>query len=193
MVRATPKIFIFLDRDGVINKDSSEYIKNRSEFHFLPRTLEAIKLLTQNDFSCIIISNQSMINRKISTLENLMDMHIYMLSEIQSHGGHIQDFFFCPHRPDEYCMCRKPKPGMIVKAASIHSIDISQSIMIGDSLKDIQCAINAGCRHAILVRTGNGIKTETVLADNALKASFIANDLLDATRWILNSFKINVR
>ncbi|KPA18673.1 D-glycero-D-manno-heptose 1,7-bisphosphate phosphatase [Candidatus Magnetomorum sp. HK-1] len=177
---------IFLDRDGVINQDSPEYIKNRSEFHFIPGSIEAIRLLTQNSFTCIVISNQSMVNRKISTLKDLMEIHSYMLSELNSQGGHIHDIFYCPHKPDENCMCRKPKPAMIEAAASKYSIDISQSIMIGDSLKDIQCAHNAGC-HAILVRTGNGKKTESLLSENGLKTSFVADCLLDAAKWVVKN------
>jgi len=183
----TSKKIVFLDRDGVINVDSPHYIKNQSEFYFIDGSLEAIKLLSQHNYLCIIISNQSMINRKISTLNHLMEMIDYMKSEIQAHGGHIQDFFFCPHRPDEKCACRKPKTGMIKKAASVYSIDISKTIMIGDSLKDIQCATNAGCRHAILVRTGNGRQTEMLLNNNNLPISFIADNLLAAANWIIKT------
>jgi len=175
---------IFLDRDGVINKDSPEYIKNRSEFHFIPGSIEAIKLMNKKGFSCIVISNQSMINRKISTLKNLIEINTYLLSEVESHGGQIIDIFFCPHRPDENCICRKPKPAMIEAAALRYKVDISKSIMVGDSLKDIQCAHNAGCSHAILVRTGNGKKTENLLAENKLQVSFIGDCLLDVAKWI---------
>jgi D-glycero-D-manno-heptose 1,7-bisphosphate phosphatase len=181
---------IFLDRDGVINIDSPDYIKNRFEFHFIEGSLEAIKLLTQYHYLCIIISNQSMINRNISTLDHLMDMNSYMFSKIQAHGGHIQDFFFCPHRPDEQCSCRKPKTGMIQKAASKYAIDISKSIMIGDSLKDMQCANNAGCRHVILVRTGNGRKTERLIDQKDIKITFIADNLLAAAHWIKHSCEV---
>jgi len=174
---------VFLDRDGVINEDSSEFIKTRDEFRFIPGSIEAIRLLTQNGYTCIVISNQSMIYRKISTLSHLMDMNQWMISQIKANGGHIQDIFFCPHGPDSGCKCRKPKTGLIEKATSLYAIDISQTIMVGDHLKDLQCANAAGCARTILVRTGKGRKTESVITDN-LTVHFIADCLLDAALWI---------
>jgi D-glycero-D-manno-heptose 1,7-bisphosphate phosphatase len=182
------KPVVFLDRDGVINIDSSAYIKTRDEFHFLPGSIEAVKQLTQNGFACIVISNQSMIHRKLSTLANLMDMNQWMLSQIEINGGHIQDIFFCPHGPESGCDCRKPKTGLLEKAASVYDIDISKTIMIGDHLKDIQCANHAGCARTILVRTGKGQTTESIL-DHKLIVHFIADCLLDAVKWIINSKK----
>jgi len=176
---------VFLDRDGVINEDSSEYIKTRDEFRFIPGSIEAIRLLTQKGYTCIVISNQSMIHRKISTLSHLIDMNQWMISQIKANGGHIHDIFFCPHGPDSGCECRKPKTGQIKKAASIYAIDISQTIMIGDHLKDLQCANTAGCACTILVRTGKGQKTASVINDS-LKVHFIADCLLDAALWIIN-------
>jgi D-glycero-D-manno-heptose 1,7-bisphosphate phosphatase len=175
---------VLLDRDGVINEDSPDFIKTRQEFRFIPGSIEAIKQLTQNGFTCIVISNQSMIHRKISTLAHLMDMNQWMISEIQSMGGHIQDVFFCPHGPESGCECRKPKTGLIKKAASVYSFDISQSIMIGDSLKDLQCSNNAGCVKTILVRTGKGKHTESLI-DEHLNVHFIANCLFDAALWAI--------
>jgi len=175
---------VFLDRDGVINEDSSAYIKTCEEFRFIPGSIEAIRQLTHNGFTCIVISNQSMIHRQISTLSNLMDMNQWMISQIKANGGHIHDIFFCPHGPESGCECRKPKTGLIEKAATIYSIDISQTIMIGDNLKDMQCANNAGCAHAILVRTGKGQKTESILNDK-VDVHFIADTLLDAVQWII--------
>jgi D-glycero-D-manno-heptose 1,7-bisphosphate phosphatase len=178
------KPVVFLDRDGVINEDSSAYIKTRDEFRFIPGSIEAIRLLTQSGFACIVISNQSMIHRKISTLSNLMDMNQWMISQIGANDGHIQDIFFCPHGPDSGCECRKPKIGLLKKAASVYSIDISQTIMIGDHLKDLQCANFAGCARTILVRTGKGRTTESLI-DDKLVVHFIADCLLDAVKWII--------
>jgi len=177
---------VFLDRDGVINVDSSNFIKTRDEFNFIPGSIEAIVQLTQNGFTCVVISNQSMIHRKISTLSNLMDMNQWMISQVQAKGGHIHDIFFCPHGPDSNCKCRKPKTGLIEKASSVYSIDISQSIMIGDNLKDLQCSNNAGCAYTILVRTGKGRKTETSI-DSNVHVHFIGDCLLDAANWIIQT------
>jgi D-glycero-D-manno-heptose 1,7-bisphosphate phosphatase len=187
----TPPV-IFLDRDGVINEDSSEFIKTREEFHFIPGSVEAIKRLTQNGFSCIVITNQSMIHRKISTLSHLMDMNQWMISHVQANGGHIHDIFFCPHGPDSGCECRKPKTGLIEKAASVYSIDISQTIMVGDNLKDLQCSNRAGCAYTVLVRTGKGKKTESLI-NNTVTVDFIGDCLLDTVQWIIHKKGHNIK
>jgi len=185
-VQPITKPVVFLDRDGVINKDSYAYIKTRDEFHFIPGSIDAIRQLTQNGFTIIVISNQSMIHRKISTLSNLMDMNSWMISQVEANGGHIHDIFFCPHGPDSGCECRKPKIGLLTKAASVYAINISQTIMVGDHIKDIQCANIAGCARTILVRTGKGQKTESIIDDN-LTVHFIADCLLDAAQWIIQN------
>ena len=104
---------IILDRDGVINRDSPAYIKSWEEFEFLPGSLEALKQLHQNGFTTIIITNQSAIGREMITREILEGMHRRMSEAVRSHGGWIEDIFYCPHRPDEGCDCRKPKNGLI--------------------------------------------------------------------------------
>ena len=178
---------VFLDRDGVINEDSPNYIKNWKEFHFLPGSLEALKELHTNDFTAIVITNQSMIGRKISGPENLKEIHRNMRDAVKRHGGIIHDIFFCPHRPDENCDCRKPKPGLILQAQKKYDIDLSTACMVGDSAKDIECALSAGLRHAILVRTGNGKRAELILKEKNIIPDYVAEDLMDAVEWILDS------
>ena len=147
------KKVVFLDRDGVINRDSPDYIKSWSEFEFLPGSISAIKQLTTHGFSSLIITNQSAIGRNMISLADLQQMHTLMKSAISSGGGEITDIFFCPHTPDVGCDCRKPKPGLIYQAQVRFDIDISKTVMVGDSAKDIECARNAGCGHTILVKT----------------------------------------
>ena len=176
---------VFLDRDGVINEDSPDYIKNWKEFHFLPGSLEALKTLHTNDCTTIVITNQSMIGRKISSLKCLDEIHRNMKDTVNRQGGKIHDIFFCPHRPDENCDCRKPKPGLIIQAQKKHRVDLSTACMVGDSAKDIECARNAGLRHAILVQTGNGLNAELSLKEKDILPDYVAKDLLDAVEWIL--------
>jgi histidinol phosphatase-like enzyme len=95
------------------------------------------------------------------------------------------DIFFCPHRPDEDCPCRKPEPGLIHQARSRYGIDLKRAYMVGDSAKDIECSQNAGCGRAILVRTGNGAEAETVLSQKNLSPAYVAADLADAANWII--------
>ncbi len=187
------KRVVFLDRDGVINKDSPSYIKNLSEFEFIPGSLDAVKSLTSEGFNIIIITNQSAINRNLTTRKNVDDIHAMMMRVVKSEYGEIKDIFLCPHTPEQDCACRKPKPGLIYQAQKKYNIDISSSCMVGDSAKDIECAGNAGCRYAILVKTGNGAAAEKILADKNISPDYAAENLLEAARWIISNFKQETR
>lgn len=176
---------VFLDRDGVINRDSPNYIKSWAEFEFLPRSLTALNQLYINGFTTIIISNQSAVNRHLISRSELDYMHAMMKNRIQSHGGEIKDIFFCPHTPEDGCDCRKPKPGLIYQAKKKYRIDLSRSIMVGDSARDIECARAAGCEHAILVKTGYGVEAEESLAKKGIFADYVAKDLYEAAQWII--------
>ncbi|MCK4467376.1 MAG: HAD family hydrolase, partial [Desulfobacterales bacterium] len=136
---------VFLDRDGVINRDSPDYIKSWEEFEFFPKSIEAIKLLNLNGFTTIIITNQSVINRNMVSKEGLEHIHALMKKEIKSGGGDIKDIFYCPHVPEDGCDCRKPEPGLILQAQKKYQIDLPASTMVGDNAKDIECARRAGC------------------------------------------------
>ena len=182
-----PAKYIFLDRDGVINRDSAEYIKTWDEFEFLPGSLTALKKLTTAGYRIIVITNQSIIGRKWVTPETLQDIFNRMCTAIEAHGGRIHDIFFCPHTPDDGCDCRKPATGLIEQAARTHGIDVSATIMVGDSAKDIQCAHKAGCRAAVLVKTGNFDTAQKRLKQENLAPDFVAADLLEATTWVLTS------
>ena len=178
---------VFLDRDGVINKDSPAYIKSWAEFEFLPGSLKAIRDLTLSGFEIIIITNQSAINRNIITKDQLHTMHVLLHKAVVSSGGKIRDIFFCPHTPEERCACRKPKPGLIHRARHKYQIDLAHSTMVGDSAKDIECAKRAGCKYAILVKTGNAMEAENILTAKAIYPDFVARDLLDAADWTMRS------
>lgn len=109
---------VYLDRDGVINQDSPDYIKGWSEFDFISRSVEAIRDLTRSGFTIIIITNQSAIPRKLISPQELEHVHAKMKAAIESKGGMINDMFICPHWPSEGCACRKPSPGLIYQAQS---------------------------------------------------------------------------
>jgi D-glycero-D-manno-heptose 1,7-bisphosphate phosphatase len=177
---------VFLDRDGVINFDSSNYIKSWSEFKFIPRSIEAIKELTLKGFNVIVITNQSVINRKMVSGKGLEHIHASMKNEVKSGAGLIKDIFFCPHIPEDDCDCRKPRPGLIFNAQKAYSIDLKDAVMVGDSAKDIECARNAGCGKAVLVKTGNGARAEKTLAEKKIYPDHIAQDLYEAVQWIVD-------
>lgn len=150
--------FVILDRDGVINKDSVDYIKTADEWEPIDGSLEAIALLTVNKIDVYIATNQAGIARGKLTLDALDNIHKKMLAEVESAGGRIVDIKFCPHHPDERCQCRKPKPGLLEALSTIHQLDLTKGCYVGDSLKDLLAAEAASCV-GVLVLTGNGIDT----------------------------------
>lgn len=179
---------VFIDRDGVINYDSPYYIKSADEFTFIPGSIEAFALLADNDFEPIIITNQSVIGRKIVTPDGLNQIFLKMNTGINDAGGRILDIFFCPHVPDDKCGCRKPEPGLLINAKNKYSVDMAASYMIGDSAKDLLAADRAGVGKKILVLTGNGEKTlARVETGEAVQPDHVADNLLAAVRWIVSN------
>ncbi|MBU4413817.1 MAG: D-glycero-beta-D-manno-heptose 1,7-bisphosphate 7-phosphatase [Proteobacteria bacterium] len=185
------KNVVFIDRDGAINRNSPDYIKSWSEFEFLPGSIDAIKLLNLNGFVVIIITNQSVINRNMVSLDGLEYINSMMKSAFKSGGGEIKDIFYCPHIPEDRCDCRKPEPGLIYRAQKTYHIDLANSVMVGDSVKDIMCARNAGCGLSILVKTGNGVDAEKILAQKKIFPDYVAENLLDAAKWIVSQLNID--
>jgi len=179
---------VFLDRDGVINRDSPNYIKSWAEFSFLPGSKAAIKELTVNGFALFIVTNQSIIHRKMVPLTTVNTIHQKMTRAIESAGGAVKDIFFCPHTPDQNCDCRKPKPGLIQMARKAYDIDLGTSFMVGDSAKDIECGKNAGCRFTLLVKTGSGHLSEQILREKNRLPDHVAKDLAAAAAWIINTY-----
>lgn len=177
--------FVFLDRDGVINQDSPDYIKNWKEFIFIPGSITAICNLNRAGFDVIIITNQSGIGRKLIHPSDLNEIHNNLVKEITAKGGRITDIFFCPHTPQDNCNCRKPLPNMLLQAQKKYTIDLSASIMVGDSAKDIECGQNACIGKTILVKTGNYKTAQKILTEKGLKPDHITSDLLSAAKWII--------
>ena len=154
-----PQKFIILDRDGVINSDSSEYIKSPDEWDPMPGSVKAIKILTDNDFNVIVITNQSGINRGLISYEAFTRINMKMLDVITRAGGSIHSILYCPHTPDEPSTTRKPLPGMFLEASSRFNFDLKTTYAVGDSPRDIEAAKLAQCI-PIAVRTGNGKQIE---------------------------------
>lgn len=182
------KKVVFLDRDGTINRDSADYIKSRSEFEFLPGSLEAIKELTLSGFNAIVITNQSAVPRKLISRRELDQIHRMMCRAIESAGGKITDVLFCPHMPEDHCQCRKPRPGLILQAQKKYGIDLASAVMVGDSAADVACARDAGCGISILVKTGDSRKAARQLTQKGISPDYVAKDLLDAARYIINAY-----
>ena len=134
---------IILDRDGVINEDSDDYIKSPDEWIPIAGSLEAIGALSQNGFKVIIITNQSGIGRKIFSIEMLNAIHKKMSINLAQYGGVIDGIFFCPCAPEENCNCRKPKSGLYNEVSDRLQISLENVFCVGDKITDIQAAQNA--------------------------------------------------
>ncbi len=149
---------VILDRDGVINEDSDNYIKSPEEWLPIPGSLAAIARLHRAGWRVIVATNQSGVARGLFNLDTLMRIHEKMYRAVSDAGGQIDAVFFCPHVPDDDCQCRKPRPGLLLDIASRLRIDLSGVPAIGDSLRDLQAARAAGAT-PLLVRTGKGAST----------------------------------
>ncbi len=150
--------FVILDRDGVINQDSPDYIKSPAEWLPIPGSLEAIARLNHAGWRVLVASNQSGMARGLFTLDTLFAIHDKMQRLCAELGGRIDGIFYCPHGPDDNCECRKPAPGLYKDIARRLQLDLKTVPVIGDSLRDLEAAQAAGAR-PVLVQTGNGAET----------------------------------
>jgi len=144
---------VFIDRDGVINKDLGKYVTNPEEFDFIEGVVEALKKLYAKEYKLVIITNQGGIAKGAYTEPNLKDIHKKMCDLLEKEGIKLDGIYYCPHHTKDSCGCRKPELGMIKRAIEEHDIDPRQSFFIGDKTSDIKAGKDAGCR-TFLVRTG---------------------------------------
>ncbi len=183
---------IFLDRDGTINA-LIPFLVHKEDLQLIEGASEAIRLINSSEYLCIVVTNQPIIARGESTIENLDEIHKRMETLLGKDGAYIDGLYYCPHHPDKgyagevpelkiNCDCRKPKTGMLIQAAKDYNIDLSESIMIGDTTLDIKMAENAGMK-SILVLTGEAGKDQKY----EIHPSVIADDLLDAVNIIFNN------
>jgi len=172
---------VILDRDGVINHDSDQYIKSPDEWKPIPGSLAAIARLNQAGYRVVVASNQSGIGRGLFETDTLMAIHDKMLKALAQAGGRIDAIFFCPHTNADNCDCRKPKPGMFREIAARFNAELAGVPAIGDSLRDLQVASTVGAQ-PMLVLTGKGRKT---VDDPALPAdTLVFPDLAAAAAHI---------
>jgi D-glycero-D-manno-heptose 1,7-bisphosphate phosphatase len=175
---------IFLDRDGVINFNRSDHVKSWSEFEFLPGVLLALRRLSSLEWPVVVISNQAAIGRGLVSRETVEGIHHRMMQLVERAGGRIDAAFYCPHRPEDGCACRKPAPGMLLQAADALGLDLAKSYLVGDAVTDMQAARVAGC-YSILVETGRGKDQLDLLRASDHQNVYVVADLSAATDWIL--------
>lgn len=178
--------YVLLDRDGVINFDSEDYIKSADEWKPIPGSLEAIALLNNNNYKVVVITNQSGLGRGLYDEAILDDMHDKMHRLARDKGGKIEAIYYCPHIPSDNCQCRKPKPGLLNKFAEEKNKSLMDTFFIGDKLADIQAAETAGAK-PILVKTGKG---QTTLINNPGIKHPVFENLYDAAKYIVSAEKL---
>lgn len=184
---------LFIDRDGTINEQMG-YINHMSRFVILPGVSEAVRLLNENHFLAIVVSNQSGVARGYHPIALVHDLHAYLQGVLKKEGAAIDGIFFCPHDSrgtvPEYtrtCHCRKPGTGLIDQACESFDIDLRSSYVVGDRHTDMEMAHRAGVR-GILVKTGYGLgEIDYVLPHQSVQPAHIAEDLLEAVQWILGN------
>lgn len=153
---------VILDRDGVINEDSDNFIKNPDEWHAIPGSVDAIARLNRAGYRVVVATNQSGLARGLFDLDDLHAIHRKMSHTLEEAGAVLDGIYFCPHGPDDDCQCRKPRPGLFHEIASRTRGNLNGVLAIGDSLRDLQAAASAGAM-PVLVRTGKGAKAEAEL------------------------------
>lgn len=171
--RLTRRGLIILDRDGVINRDSSDFVTSVAEWIPLEGSIGAIAALSREGYTVAVASNQSGLARGLFDRNALRAMHRKLRKLVSAEGGRIDRIVICPHGPGDGCSCRKPEPGLLYRLARHYRSSLAGVPVIGDSLRDLQAAERAGAR-PILVRTGNGRATE-----RALKGKLAATEVFD--------------
>lgn len=181
---------VFLDRDGVINRNRTDHVKSWSEFEFLPGVLQSLRVLAQLAWPIIVVSNQAAIGRGLVSREMVEDIHRRMTLMVEKAGGRIDAVLYCPHRPDEGCMCRKPANGLLLRAAEDLHLDLARSFMVGDAASDIYAASAVGCQ-PILVKTGRGKEQLMLLHNEGINGFFVAEDLDEAVTCIMRQIAVD--
>lgn len=144
---------VFLDRDGTLNRDSPDYVKRWSEFAWLPGVFEPLRRLSKAGFDLVVVTNQGAISKGLTSVEAVEDLHARMRAELAAAGIEVA-VYYCPHHDVDGCGCRKPKPGLLLQAAKARGIDLGRSWMVGDTERDVQAGLAAGCR---VVRVCEGV------------------------------------
>jgi D-glycero-D-manno-heptose 1,7-bisphosphate phosphatase len=185
---------VFLDRDGTINEDVG-YPSRFDQVHIYPCSFEAIRRINEAGFAAVIITNQSGVGRGLFTENDLRVIHQKIMEAFQTENAPLEGIFYCPHfissaspEYDVNCDCRKPFPGLALKAQEAFDLDLEGSYMVGDKVEDIRFGLTIGAT-PVLVLTGYGHRSLTKLKDEGIEPAYAAPDLLDAINWILGREK----
>lgn len=171
---------VFIDRDGVINKDLGEYVAKPEDFFFIDGAVEALKKLHNSEYKIIVLTNQGGIGKGIYTEKDLDKIHKRMYELLAEKGIKLDGLYFCPHHPDDGCDCRKPRLGLVRQAVKNHGINLEESFFVGDKTSDVKAGKDAGCK-TFLVKTGYAGHDKLYYVE----PDFVVSDLLEATNIIL--------
>ena len=180
---------VFLDRDGTVNREV-EYLGEPSQLRLIPRAAQAIRLLNEAQVPVVLVTNQAGIGRGYYSLEAMEAVHRELGRRLAARGAHLDAVYYCPHRPDEGCECRKPRPGMLLRAAGEHGLDLSRCFAVGDKVSDLEAGWRVGCR-TVLVLTGYGREMRRSFHRAPFQPDQISPNLLQAVLWILSEMGLH--
>jgi D-glycero-D-manno-heptose 1,7-bisphosphate phosphatase len=176
------RMLVLLDRDGVVNEDTPDYIRSTADWKPIAGSLAAIAALNAAGRTVAICTNQSAVGRKYLTEAALGAIHTTLEHALAAVGGRLDALLYCPHLPDAGCDCRKPKPGLLLAARARFPAAAARTVFIGDSVRDVEAALAARCQ-PVLVRTGNGARAEAAARSMGVRDVFA--DLAAAVSWLL--------
>ncbi len=173
--------WLVLDRDGTLVREC-HYLRHPDQLELLPGAVPGLRMLTQYGVPVVVVTNQSAVGRGMLDHAQLGRIHARLDWLLQQHGVRVQGIYYCPHRPEEGCRCRKPAPGLLEEAARDLELDPAQAVVVGDKPCDVELALAVGAT-GVLVRTGYGAQYEQQGYD---KAELVADDLHQVARWLLS-------
>ncbi len=174
---------VFLDRDGTINEEV-DYLDDPDNLNLIPGAAEAIRLLNAAGIPAIVVTNQAGVGRGYFSVTTVTAIHDELAKQLAEQGAYLNGIYYCPHHPNEGCDCRKPKAGMLLRAARDHGIDARRAFVVGDKASDLDAGRRVGCR-TVLVLTGYGEQARETLHDAGFEPDHISAHLHDAVKWIL--------
>jgi len=184
------KTVVFLDRDGVINRNiDGDYVRHWQEFEFLPGSREAIQRLLRENTPVIVVCNQACIGKGLVSDATVQEINRRLVTQTSIASRKISAVYYCPHRIEDGCQCRKPKPGMLLKAAADWDLDLTRCYMIGDAISDIEAGSAVSCT-TFLVKTGRGNRALQERQNWKTQPDFIVEDLAQAVEIILKQRKL---
>ena len=176
---------VFLDRDGVLIENREDYVREWSQVLVYPKTYLSLLRIQTAGYKIVVVTNQSAVGRGVISIQTAEEINDKLIKTIQENGARVDRAYMCPHRPDEGCDCRKPKPGMILQAARELDLDPSRSWMIGDAWSDLLAGQSAGARGLIMVRTGRGLDQTREPKPESLQGYSLVDDLEKAVDTLL--------